>query len=441
MAIIDRIREIFKPKAVELTTVTERPPEPQPVSSLVGRFVSETERAAIVKKCREMYERDPRARKMIRKLARDMVKGGFILICEDEQAQEIAEGLRKRLKLDQRLDDWVRLSIRDGDSFLEPEINAQMEIVDVTRKPTLQMHRNSNDYDQFEDPEKAFWYADEMNLVSPDNAEAWFAQWQIIHARWEHDEGSRYGSPMMASGTGHWKKVTEGEMDVAIRRKTRAGMKYNHKFPAGTPEGTILAYREINKTALDNPFAAAADYFGTVDISAIEGDANLAQIDDVKHQIATWLQSGEVPMELLGYGEDINRDVLGEKRAEYNETLPQLREWVTAEILQPLLELQWLLQGIYPDSLDYSIEWHAKKEPSAADVRDITDAALRMRALGFPQEVIAAVVARYLPDVDPDDLLPDEGETPVDTERIDQVLTGLRREVNQVATDAAGSVV
>ena len=67
-----------------------------------------------------MYKTDARAKGVIQTLARDMTRGGFsVSIPEDRSAEEIATGLAKRLKLSTRLDDWVRLALRDGDTFLE----------------------------------------------------------------------------------------------------------------------------------------------------------------------------------------------------------------------------------------------------------------------------------------------------------------------------------
>lgn len=426
MTLVDQIRALFKrskPDAEQTTTSKAAPPS---YSDAIARFTAETSRAAIVKKCREMYAGDPRARKMIRMLARDLVKGGYVLTCSDHRAVEIAEGLRARLSLDQRLDDWVRLSLRDGDSFLELGVNQRMEISEVTRKPTLQVRRSSDDYDRFLDPERAFWQADSIYIDPPKDA-VWFAEWQIIHARWEHDEGSRYGTPMMAAGTGHWKKVTEGELDIAIRRKTRAGMKFNHKFPDNTGEDVIEKYREINQEALDDPFAAVADYFGTVDINVIQGDAHLAEIADVQHQISTWFTAGEVPMELVAYGENLNRDVLEDKKAAYDETVEQLREWVTAELVRPLLEIQWLLQGIYPPSLNYSIKWQTKRILTPQDILAVGQAAMQLRIVGVREEVIWTILAHFLPGVDVADLAASTDQAGGDTERFDQILSGSER--------------
>jgi len=421
MSLINRVASLFKrekPTQQQRTTATEMRPPSRPTAGL-AQFRADTERRKVIKACRKMYDQDTRAKRSIRTLARDIVGGGFEITVTGggnpvvNTASDVAQALLKRLALETKLDDWLRLTIRDGDSFLEVGIDEQMEIAEITRKPTLQMRRNSDEFDRFKDPAKAFWWADEMWIGqgAPQGA-VWFAAWQIVHARWDHDEGSRYGTPMFASGTGAWKRVTEGETDIAVRRKTRAGMKYLHVVE-GASEADLETYKEQNKAALDNPFAAVADFFANKPgaIQSVQGDAKLSEIGDVQHHISTWMMGSDVPMELLGYGENLNRDVLGEKKEEYDETLQTLRGWAEKEILVPLLELQWLLAGIWPDGLEYEVKWKAKQILKAADLRDVADAALKLRALGWPDDRIAGAIGQFLPGVDLSFMLAPTGST------------------------------
>ncbi len=408
MGLIEQIGRLFGRGQAQAdagrTTSDEMPRPPAQPLALSERMRGETDRRSVVAACREMYRTDPRARGVIRTLARDMVRGGFTVEAEGPQgvrAEEGAEELIERLGLAQRLDDWVRLTLRDGDSFLELSVNGRNEIVEVTRKPTLQVRRNSGEDDRFTDPTGAFWMADEiwMGMGAPADA-LWFAEWQMIHARWDHDEGSRYGSPLFEASLGAWKRVREGELDMAVRRKTRAGVKYLHKFPQGSSPGEITAYREQNRDTLDNPMAAIADYFGTVDISILQGDATLDQFGDVMHHVRTWWLSSPVPMSLLGYGQDLNRDVLQEQQAQYRRALDNLTSWVEIEIVVPLLERQWLLMGIVPEGLGYEIKWPSTEVADAATLRDAADAAVRLLALGVPAQTAIEVVSRFVPGVD-----------------------------------------
>jgi hypothetical protein len=408
MGLREVVSQMFRraPVANTATTAQSAPSsDAQTAHSLVHKFGAETERLRIQEICYGMYKADPRIKKMHRQLARDVVKGGYVINSKDKRALEVARDLQNRLKLNQRLDDYVRLAARDGNLFLQVLISDAMQISEISRKPTRQMHRNSNGQDKFNDPTRAFWMHPQATLYpEPPSDAIWFAEWEMIHARWEHDEGERYGTPMMSSGVGAYKKVSEGETDVAVRRKVRSGVRYLHALE-GASDGDLQTYKENNRQALENPLTTAvADIFTNRkgSISVLQGDGDLEKMGDVKHHIATMFAAGEVPMELIAYGEGLNRDTLSEKKEEYDETLDVLRDWVSAQIIIPLLEMEWLLHGILPEGVKYSIEWRAKSIVKAADIRDITDAAMRLRILGYSEDVVRAIVARFLPNIDPE---------------------------------------
>jgi hypothetical protein len=229
-----------------------------------------------------------------------------------------------------------------------------------------------------------------------------FPEWQIIHARWEHDDESRYGTPMWASATGAFKRVSEGETDLAVRRKVRAGMRLHHVIEGN--EADVKAYKEMNQAALDNPTAAHLDIFSNKpgSITVVQGDAHLNEINDILHQVATMFAASDVPMELVAYGEGLNRDILSEKKDEYDESLDDGREWVTEEFLKPLIERQWLLKGILPANVEYKIIWRKAKSLTPADLRDLADAGSRFKILGVKDEIVQLLMASFLRDVDVD---------------------------------------
>jgi hypothetical protein len=418
MALIDRITRLFtgwrkREKAITTTIeMLDGRPEKRSAGADMARLEADRTRTAVVNTCQRMYDEDPRADEVLHTLAQDMVGKGLTVTTGNSQADEIAAALIERLDLVSRLDDWVRLTARDGDSFLEVEVSDAWEIVGVTRKPTLEMQRNSNKRDAFDDPRYAFWWSDEPHVwgIPGPNDALWFAEWQIVHARWNHDEGKRYGRPLFRSATSAWKRVTEGEHDVATRRKTRAGMKYNHQFPPGTSPQEIETYKQNNADILNSPLAAIQDFFGTAEIKTVEGDAKVSEIEDILHHIRTWWVASPVPMSLLGYGQDLNRDVLEKQKEQYDETLEALRPWTQKEILKQLFELAWLLAGILPETLTVEYHWKAKRVLKPSDLRDIADAALRLRTLGMPDQAIWTLMQQFLPDVDIETLLAPQGD-------------------------------
>lgn len=414
----DTITALWKRLRPETTTTASDTPRPsRNPSNLASLFQARRERRSVIEVCRQMYDEDPRAKAIIQTVARDAVKGGFTVEADDPEAVEIADELTDRLNLKGRLDDWIRLTFRDGDSFLELGVTKDFNIGVITRKPTLQTNRFSNRFDGFDDPALAYWMSDQDWVVKPGPSSVWFAEWQIVHARWDHDEGSRYGRPLLSSARTAWKRVKEGELDIAVRRKTRAGMKYVHSIEGG--QGELEAYEAKNREALDNPFAAVSDFIvnGKATIAAVQGDARLSDIADVEHHIDTFFLASPAPRALLGYGKNIDFSVIGHQQQQYAETLVEIQSWGADQFLRPIFERQWLMRGKLPETLGYEIKFTPKKEVSAADIEKISKAALQFQALGMKPEFIAHLITRFIPDIDPEMLL-DSETGQVDAERL-----------------------
>ena len=385
------------------TTTTNQANGSSSYSALASRFKVETDRVSRVRLARKMYDEDTRYEGIVDTLARDATKGGFqVEVKNNPEAQREADGLLRRLKLNDRVDDWVRLTLRDGDSFLEPGVTKERDIAEITRKPTLHMRRNSDKTDRFPDPTRAYWYTSEEYMQQPSGDVLWFPEWQIMHVRWHHDEGSRYGRPLLSSGRKAWRRIDEGETDVAIRRKTRAGMRYLHIVDGD--ESQIEAYKTRNAAALNDVNVALADFFSNKQgsITAIGGDSTIGNIDDLVHHIDTFWIGSPVPKSILGYGKDLNRDVLDQQKEQYDETLDAVVKWVVAQMITPLLELQWLLKGILPEDVDYDISRPTKAIVKPSDILQIAQAAQILRTLQVPENVIAIILARFLPGVTPD---------------------------------------
>lgn len=386
------------------------------------KLKADQDRIAKIKTCRSMYDNDPRVKKALRTYATDVVRSGYFVKTKDAQALEIANSLQTRLGMNKKLQDAVRLTGRDGDSFYEVVVNEALDIMKLSRKPTLKMHRNSNNYDEFDNPLRAFWMSGEAQFSpDPPRDATWFASWQIIHARFEHDEENRYGTPMWASATSAFKRVTEGEIDISVRRKVRAGMILHHVVEGSASD--VDVYKEKNKAAENNPFAAIRNYYTNKpgSITAIQGDAHLNEIADIVHHIETMFTASDIPMELVAYGGNLNRDVLGEKKEEYDETLDDGREWLAEEILKPLHELQWLLKGILPEDIGYQIGWRKAKSLTPVMLRDLADGIMRLRVLGVKIELLQSLLAQFIPGIDLD-ILTDGG---LDTEKFANTLKGL----------------
>jgi hypothetical protein len=194
--------------------------------------------------------------------------------------------------------------------------------------------------------------------------------------------------------------VEDGEMNVAVRRKIGGAITRQHVIENGSA-ADVKKYKEDNAAVLGK-LSAVVDLFSNKAASLFihQGDGNLDKIGDVNHHVATMMAASDVPMELIVYGGDLNRDILGEKKEEYDETLSQGREWLTSQIIVPLLKRQWLLKGILPENVEYEIIWRTAKQLTPTDLRDLADALSRYKLLGVKDEIIQAIAALYLRNVD-----------------------------------------
>jgi len=404
--ILDRFTALWGRRNTALPVVTAPEVKPTPTASV--NFTAQRDRRSRVTDSRDMVTEDPRPKQALATLARDATKGSFTLQISGpraDQAQAAADALFARVKLPTRIDDWARLTFRDGDTFLELGVAANGEVVEITRKPTLEMFRWSDDFDRFYDPAAAFYWTDRptFNDVPPGDA-TFFPEWQIIHARWDRDEGSRYGTPMFASARKAYKRMSQGELDIAIRRKTRSGLRYLHVLE-GASAAEIEAYKAANRPALDDQFGALADFFSNRPggLQVIQGDARLSEIDDVKHHVQTFAVASPVPLELIGYGTDLNRDILEQKQDQYEDAIESVRGWLEAEFILPLLERQWLMLGIWPDALSVEFQWKQKKRPTPAGLKDMAAFATAMKAAKLlTDSTLLHILATALPDFDVD---------------------------------------
>lgn len=403
MALRDLINDLFNiNKSAQTPIADTSTPGPSIVlDDLYERLKADRERMAVIKTCVRMYDTDPRVKKAHRFYARDIVRAGFFVKTKNVEAMTIANEMQKRLELNQLLEDAVRETSREGDSFFEVVVDDTLNISEVSRKPTTQVRRNSDSRDKFPNPGRAFWMSSQPSWAAEAPQDAlWFAEWQMVHARWDHEKNKRYGTPMFASATGAFKKVEDGEVNVAVRRKIGGAMTRQHVIENGSP-ADVKKYKEDNAAVLGK-LLAVVDLFSNkaASLNIHQGDGNLDKIGDVNHHVATMMAASDVPMELIVYGGDLNRDILGEKKEEYAETLSQGREWLTSQIINPLLKRQWLLKGIYPEDVDYEIIWRSAKTLSPTELRDLADAASRLRILGVKEETIQLILASYLRNVD-----------------------------------------
>ncbi|HEY84705.1 MAG TPA: hypothetical protein G4N96_06295, partial [Chloroflexi bacterium] len=370
--ILSRIREWFAPDAPVKDV-------PYRVNRLSNVLAQESTRRELMTASEAMAAADPRIMAVITKLAADATRGGFDFVAEDETVTQVISDLTARLNLQNLLPQWLFEAQMSGDLFLEVSLQGN-EIAAVTLKPPVEMVRLSDLTDRFPDPQRAYNQAEfQFGFPTSDNG-IFLAAWQIVHARWNRRANERYGRPQFATAVDHHKWLLDGERNLAIRRRLRSGTRLYHHVPGSAAQ--IMAYREMNQEAIDaGSEAVVLDYFGNSETGpkAIQLDESLGEIGDILHQLQTAFSASPVPIELLGYGHDLNRDLLEEKLKSYEDALPAVTDWIEKQVLEPLVDLQLLLLGIWPGNVKYEILW-ARDRQSEAELAQQSNDAVRARS-------------------------------------------------------------
>ncbi|WP_019123632.1 portal protein [Brevibacillus massiliensis] len=422
----------LQPKAKE--RIEERPDTSyaeSPSTYIFDQFNVATDRITTIREVRELVKTDLRFKMTNLRLAADATRGGFKVVVQGSEAyrqmqrrlgknvpkrltpganiaQQVIDDFMRRTKLSSKTKEYLRVLLRDGDLFLNPVIDLEARLIlDVKRAPALTMKRNSDEYGEFPDVERAFSQIDPLTQINtlmeigpPSSSRADFALYQMNHIRWLCDETEMYGISHYASARATYKILQRMERAAAIRREFRSVQKNAHKLPDGTETKDALEYARMNRLIDEkgNPTKNAhllSDFFGTAEIKALQADANLSEMGDIEYfDDLLWLNLG-VPKAILTSGQNINRDILKIQYPQYLQSLDDMTDVLEYGDIGPfsglrgLIDLQLLLQGINPSSVAYDVVWADKSDETPTERLNRTvkaiDAGLITRLKGIQE--------------------------------------------------------
>lgn len=350
------------------------------------------EKVDTLKDIDHMLRADPRLRRSNRIFASTAVRRGVTVKVTSEVNESIAENAQiilddmvRSVQLNSKLQPWARTLLKDGELFLNPIVDTQTKkIIDIKNLPAMTMQRNENIKGRFDDLDDAFRQIDPVSREILRN----FPLWSINHIRHEHESGALYGQSQYQTCRAIYKKLNMLEQDMVVRRRTRAVPRRLHSVgtkdnPGGWEE--VKRYKAFN--SLDNPKKSAitTDYFGNglTDIKDLNGDAQLDHIKDVEYFQELMMLGTGVPLALMGFGQNINRDILEDQKKQFDEDVQTLRDLLeygdesAYSGLRMIFDLALMLQGIDPELVDYNLMW---AESNDETIDDKVDRVIKLRA-------------------------------------------------------------
>lgn len=398
MAIRDWINKLLAPKqgSVQAGTGYTRPVT-QPME-MYDRLAQRNDRKTRITESVQMKETDPRVARILYKMGADATVGDFHVKVESasdertaKEAQGIIDTLIQKCDIYYKTPGWMRACLREGDLFLENIVDEKNnEVVRLKKLATMITHSNMNNEGNFPENEPAYY---QSNPWLEDEKIRTFEEWQVLHIKWEEEDGKPYGAPLLASSRLSWKRLDNGEKNIVARRGINAGLRRHHKI--GNPERPdwqqVDSYKKENRDTLDNPMSPVQDFYstGNVDIIELGGDTTLGDLADLDHFEGMIAMNAGVPMALLGGNREkgINRDVLEEQEEDYYRVIEDL-DMVFERAFIKLFRFALLLQGINDESISITFNWGAKDRE---DIESKIERATKLQGLGFSFETVFGV--------------------------------------------------
>lgn len=334
---------------------------------------------------REMDRCDPRVKRIHGRIARDVIKGGLIMqqATVNKQVSTMWDEFSRRLQLNrpEKLRSDARGFAMEGNLPLQWVLDPSRKVVAAIRMPSETILPDVDDSGRFKDVRQAYR---QFDVVTGTQLAA-FALWQLTLVRFDpdnFDDMGALGRPFLDAARTVWRKLTMTEEDLVIRRRVRAPLRLAHTLE-GANKDDLNAYRaDVEK----DQHEITTDYYlnkkGSV--TAVQGDSNLDQINDVVHLLDTFFAGSGVPKGLMGYTTDLARDILQDLMGDYYDEVDDIQDTLAFGYEQGF-RLQLLLAGINPDNEDFTIRFAERRTET---LNQTTDRALKLQALGLPAGMV-----------------------------------------------------
>lgn len=341
-------------------------------------------RRAIIEDIRKLLLDEPRLDRAVWKMGREAVRKGVRATVESKATRGPTAGVARRAQsiiddtlrdcgiTPERLRSWAVALPTEGDLFVQLVAMGD-RLVDAKRMPAISMERNTDAQERFFDPDRAFSQMD----ITTDTAIASFPAWSIVHARWKHWDGERYGQSAYVQLRRPARNLQLMEQAQVIRRIVRAALRLFHQVGSKENPGSqkdLDAYKAQNSWLTKaaggfDPKNVAVDIFGNgnTTVTALPGDPNLEKIDDLEHYQDVFVSGTGAPHAMIGLAaKDINRDILKQQIEEWLKEIQDLTDAIAA-VVRGILDLALLLKGIDPKSISYTLHFTSNSRETALE--------------------------------------------------------------------------
>lgn len=351
------------------------------------QFAISTEVREKILLLRDMEARDGRVKNIHGRLTRDMVRGGLVMQFQESASSETLrrewQAFEHRLQLNraQKLRSDARGLVAEGNLPLQLVLGDGNRVEAAVRMPAETIVPLVDASGRFTDPARAY----EQRSTITGEVHAAFAAWQLQLARFDPlswDDLGSMGRPFLDATCETWRKLMMTEEDLVIRRRQRAPLRLSHVLE-GASEDDLDTYR---KQVEGEKGEITTDFYSNRrgSVTAVQGDAKLADIEDVVHLLDCFYAGTPAPKGLFGFTDGLARDVLEDLKRDYYDEVDHLQDTQAAEY-EAIFRIQLLMRGIVvgPDEISLRIAERRTETPN-----QVADLALKLSALGLPPPLV-----------------------------------------------------
>lgn len=348
-------------------------------------FWCDPELRATILDIRALEHRDGRVKRIHGRISRDVTKGGLIFTQPggNDRISREWDDFSRRLQLNRpaKLKSDARGMVMEGNLALQWVLDNQANVVSAIRMPAETIVPQVTESGVFEDVTRAYVQVDPTGRKEI----AAFPLWQLCVVRLDPDNFDDMGSlgrPFLDASRTKLRQLLMTEEDLVIRRRMRAPLRLAHVLE-GASDTELDQYRRESEAVQGE---ITTDYYlnrkGAV--TGIQGDANLDQIADVVHLLDSFFAGTPLPKGLMGYTNDMQRDILEDLKRDYYEEVDNLQDELAFAYAQGF-RLHLYLKGINADAEDFTIRFAERRTETQTQT---TDRGLKLKALGLPEGMV-----------------------------------------------------
>jgi len=382
-------KSVTSSDAMSQSIGSERGARPTPENQLrylYDQLTVTTELRSTILAIRSLDKLDGRVKKIHGRMARDLTKGGLKIYWrgkENKQITKLFEQLSTYClwKSRGKLESDAKGLIKEGNLAVQIAVDTQLNINKAVRMPSETIYPNVTPSGIFKSVHEAYYQKDMMSH----EVQATFPLWKLVLTRLDpenFDDLGSMGRPLLDACRETLLKLRMTETDLVVRRRQRAPLRFSHVLEGATKD-ELAVYRAENEAEQGD---ITTDFYSNKKggVTAVQGDGNIGEINDVVHLLDTFYSGAPAPKGLFGYTEGLARDVLEDLKKDYFEELDAIQDML-ANTYYEIFCLQLLLKGYNPEAYDFQVVFN---ERQTMTLNQRADLALKYQAMGIPNSLV-----------------------------------------------------